>query len=153
MYVSCRKDVQLVSNDTFWLSQTPSEPSKYPGAGSIRLATVAKFSAGSGAFTILNTHFDDQSNDQRMLGASMLRVRAKYEAYNEGKNDGKVFVLGDFNSPPTGTDSEGYKIATGQLDIVSGVNATWAQKYEVPEGQLDGFSVCNLSSQETKALH
>ena len=44
-------------------------------------------------FAILNTHLDDQSDEQRRLAASMLLVRAKYEAINTGT----VFVIGDFN--------------------------------------------------------
>ncbi len=86
--------LNLVSNDTFWLSNTPLEPSKYPGAGNPRLVTYAQFQAQGKSVTLMNTHFDDISNDQRMLGASMLLTRARYEAVNSG---GAVFVLGDFN--------------------------------------------------------
>jgi endonuclease/exonuclease/phosphatase family metal-dependent hydrolase len=42
----------------------------------------------------LNTHLDDQSNDQRALGASMILLRAKYEVAKTGV---PVIVTGDFN--------------------------------------------------------
>ncbi|QRV85023.1 hypothetical protein RhiJN_13039 [Ceratobasidium sp. AG-Ba] len=47
--------------DTFWLSDTPFDVSKYPGAGSYRICTVAHFDISGKNFTLLNTHFDDQS--------------------------------------------------------------------------------------------
>ena len=74
----------------------PFEPSKYPGAGSFRICTAARFSsiASGNVFTVLNTHLDDQSDEQRRLAASMLLTRARYEAAN---TTGPVFVIGDFN--------------------------------------------------------
>ncbi len=90
--------LELQANDTFWLSETPLEPSRFPGAGSVRLATYTRFhlasGGGRGNVTVLNTHFDDQSNGQRELGASMLLLRARYEAV---QSKGPVFVMGDFN--------------------------------------------------------
>lgn len=74
----------------------PFEPSVYPGAGSSRICTAARFSsiASGKVFTVLNTHLDDQSDEQRRLAASMLWARARYEAVNK---TGPVFVIGDFN--------------------------------------------------------
>ncbi|KAL0066334.1 hypothetical protein AAF712_006592 [Marasmius tenuissimus] len=121
----------LVSWDSFWLSNTPFEPSKFPGAGSIRICTAARFNVNNPApgtpksFSYLNTHLDDQSDDQRKLGASLLLTRAKYEAV---KNGGPVFITGDFNSPSTGSDSGGYSIITGASPPVA-INATFAQKF------------------------
>ncbi|TRM60450.1 Endonuclease/exonuclease/phosphatase [Schizophyllum amplum] len=103
--------MQLLDWDSFWTSNTPFEPSKYPDAGSYRICTVAHFQPASGPqLTVLNTHMDDQSDDQRRLAASLIVYRARYEAVNTG---GPVLVMGDFNSPPTGDDSGAYNIATG----------------------------------------
>jgi endonuclease/exonuclease/phosphatase family metal-dependent hydrolase len=79
-------------------SNTPEKPSKYPGAGSIRICTVARFTILSSKqnLTVLNTHLDDSSDDQRKLGASMILIRAKYECFREGSNNA-VIVTGDFN--------------------------------------------------------
>ncbi|KAK0470979.1 Endonuclease/exonuclease/phosphatase [Armillaria novae-zelandiae] len=105
--------VKLLSSDTFWISDTPFTPSKYPGAGRSRLCTVARFSAKSGAktkFTVLNTHLDARSDRQRRLGASLILARARYEAV---KLHSAVFVMGDFNSVSTGKGSGAYNIITG----------------------------------------
>ncbi|KAJ8087591.1 hypothetical protein PM082_006424 [Marasmius tenuissimus] len=121
----------LVSWGSFWLSNTPFEPSKFPGAGSIRICTAARFNVNNPApgtpksFSYLNTHLDDQSDDQRKLGASLLLTRAKYEAIQNG---GPVFITGDFNSPSTGSDSGGYSIITGASPPVA-INTTFAQKF------------------------
>ena len=69
---------------------TPFEPSKYPGATANRICTVTHLTLTSGCdtptnFTYLNTHLDDKSDEQRKLAASMLLVRARYEAYATGR--------------------------------------------------------------------
>ncbi|CAE6457687.1 unnamed protein product [Rhizoctonia solani] len=121
--------VQLKSWDTFWLTDTPFDVSKYPGAGSYRICTVAHLSIGEKNFTLLNTHFDDQSDAQRRLAASLILHRAKYEA---ATTKAPVFVNGDFNSPAEGTDNGAYQIFTGELSPVP-INATFAEKFAVPE--------------------
>ncbi|KAF8607107.1 hypothetical protein BDV93DRAFT_520017 [Ceratobasidium sp. AG-I] len=120
--------VGLKSWDTFWLSNTPFDVSKYPGAGSYRICTVARLSVGGTPLTLLNTHFDDQSDTQRRLAASLILYRAKYEAATTG---GAVFVNGDFNSPAEGTDNGAYRIFSGAAAPVA-INATFAEKYAVP---------------------
>jgi len=79
-------------------SETPFVPSKYPDAGWNRIVTAARFQSSADPaikFSVLNTHFDDGSDGQRRLGASMLRYRAHYEAK---ETDSKaVIVMGDFN--------------------------------------------------------
>lgn len=126
-------------------SNTPDVPSKFPGAGSVRICTATHLilHSGSGApvhFTYLNTHLDDQSDDQRRLGASMILARARYEAWKSG---GPVIVTGDFNSPATGTDSGAYQIITGQLAPVA-INQTFAEKYAVPKNILSNFTMSDL---------
>ncbi|KAK0437216.1 Endonuclease/exonuclease/phosphatase [Armillaria borealis] len=137
--------VKLLSNDTFWLSLTPFEPSKYPGAGSFRLCTAAHFSLTTGAktkFTVLNTHLDDQSDMQRQVGASLILTRARYEAV---QSRSPVFVSGDFNSPSTGNSSGAYNIITGASAPVA-INATFAAKYNVGN-QLPDFKMLDFRGQ------
>ncbi|KDN42053.1 hypothetical protein RSAG8_07098, partial [Rhizoctonia solani AG-8 WAC10335] len=125
--------VQLKSWDTFWLTNTPFDVSKYPDAGSYRICTVAHLSTGGKNLTLLNTQqFDDQSDAQRRLAASLILYRARYEA---ATTKGPVFVNGDFNSPAEGTDNGAYKIFTGELSPVP-INATFAEKFAVPESSL-----------------
>lgn len=83
----------------------------------------------------MNTHLDDQSNDQRMLGASLIPHRAKYEAIKTGR---PVFVTGDFNSPTSGSDDGAYKIATGAQTPLP-LNETFTQKYSWSKKEGDAI--------------
>ncbi|KAF9260600.1 hypothetical protein L218DRAFT_974319 [Marasmius fiardii PR-910] len=138
----------LVSNDSFWLSNTPFEPSKFPGAGSIRICTATRFTTKDPSigrpksFTYLNTHLDDQSDQQRQLGASLILTRARYEAFVNG---GPVLITGDFNSPSTGPDSGGYTIITGTLPPLP-INATFAEKFD-SKGAGAGFKAIDFRGQ------
>ncbi|KAI0708515.1 Endonuclease/exonuclease/phosphatase [Earliella scabrosa] len=143
-----KSDIELVSNDSFWLSNTPFEPSRFPGAGSFRVCTATSLTLKSNPdapvrFTYLNTHLDDQSDDQRRLAASLMLARARYEAYKTG---GPVIVTGDFNSPATGRDSGAYQIITGQIPPVA-INATFAERFAVPDGTLSDFKLLDLKAE------
>lgn len=99
------------------LSETPFEPSRFPGAGSTRSATRALFrcrvgnGSGGGIITAICTHWDEQSDAQRQLAASLLVQRGAHEAARTRNRP--VFILGDFNSPSSGPDCGGYEIITG----------------------------------------
>ncbi|KAJ7184913.1 Endonuclease/exonuclease/phosphatase [Mycena filopes] len=120
----------LRSYDSFWTSHTPFTPSRFPGAGSVRICTALRLQRRSGGqeFTVLNTHMDERSEPQRRHAASMLLARARYEVCVTG---GPVFVMGDFNSPPTGPDAGAYEITTGLRPPVA-LPADFAAKYAVP---------------------
>ncbi|KZV87965.1 mannose-6-phosphatase [Exidia glandulosa HHB12029] len=140
--------VTLRTVDFFWLSNTPDVPSKFPSAGSIRICTAGKFTTSSGTnFTLLNTHLDDQSDDQRKLGGSMILTRARFEAV---VNKEPVLVTGDFNSQATGSDSGAYQIVTGALAPVA-VNATFAAKFAVPDDSPP-FTLLDLREQAPPLL-
>lgn len=125
---------------------TPFDVSKYPGAGSFRICNLVHAiahdsqSSKSTPFTYMNTHLDDQSDDQRRYGASLILYRARYEAW---KTKGPVLVTGDFNSGSTGQDSGAYQIITGQIPPVA-INETFAARYAVPNGTLEGFDMEDL---------
>jgi len=121
---------KVLSWDTFWLSDTPFRPSKYPGAGSYRICTAVRFQAihSNATFLLLNTHLDDRSDAQRRLGASLLLHRANYEA---SQTNIPVLITGDFNSPQTGSDSGAYQIITGAVPPVD-VNSDFRVKYPIP---------------------
>ena len=78
---------------------------------------------------MLNTHLDHVSDDQRRYSASLILIRGRYEA---ASSEGPVLLMGDFNSPPTGSDSSAYRITTGKAPPVQ-VNRKFAEKY-IPEG-------------------
>ncbi|KAH8118710.1 mannose-6-phosphatase [Phellopilus nigrolimitatus] len=148
--------VQLVQFDTFWLSPTPFVPgSKFPGAGSVRICTASHLNVttpGSSetiGFVLLNTHLDDQSEDQRQLGASLILARARYEAVKQG---GPVIVTGDFNSTADGADDSGaYRIITGVKSPVP-ISPDFASRYAVPDGSEPDFHMVDIRG-STKALN
>jgi endonuclease/exonuclease/phosphatase family metal-dependent hydrolase len=96
----------------------------------------------SSSFTYLNTHLDDQSDAQRKLGASLLLTRSRYEAV---KTNGPVLITGDFNSPQAGNYSGAYAIITGQQPALP-INATFARKYDVPNGELPDFRFLDMKA-------
>jgi len=103
----------------------------------MRICTTARFltCAGQKQLTVINTHLDHVSDDQRKYGASLLLVRGRYEA---ATSKGPVILTGDFNSSPTGSDSGAYGIATGKVPPVQ-VDKKFTEKY-TPEGnQLSDF--------------
>lgn len=115
----------LNSWDTFWLSETPFDPSKFEGAGSYRTCTTARFTTTETKqnFTMMNTHLDEQSAEQRALGLSLVLHRAKYEAIVTGN---PVFLTGDFNSPPS---DQGYQIITG-VESPKKLNETFRRRFD-----------------------
>ncbi|KAL6304714.1 Endonuclease/exonuclease/phosphatase [Sparassis latifolia] len=144
--------LRLISYNSFWLSDNPFEPSRYPGAGSHRVCTVAHFASGPRNFgaetnlTLLNTHLDDRSDAQRRVGAALLLTRARYEAYKTG---GPVFITGDFNSAATGYDSGAYQITTGAIPAPA-INSSFVEKYAVPDTSLPNFVMHDLKGHTPK---
>ncbi|CAK5283041.1 unnamed protein product [Mycena citricolor] len=143
-----KSELEYLGHDSFWTSLTPFTPSRYPGAGSIRVCTVLQLQRRHGGqkFTVLNTHMDERSEEQRRLAASMILARARFEAHTSGF---PVIVMGDFNrfaspgalylrrltfcrSPPTGSDSGAYEISTG-MRLPVDVPTDFAERYSVPD--------------------
>ncbi|KAJ7664263.1 Endonuclease/exonuclease/phosphatase [Mycena rosella] len=125
-----KSELVLLSYDSFWTSNTPFEPSRFPGAGSHRVCTTLHLQRRTDGkkFTVLNTHMDDRSEAQRRHAASMILARARYEAITTSC---PVFAMGDFNSPPDGRDSGAYEIATG-VRTPSALPADFAARFPVP---------------------
>lgn len=141
--------LNLVSSDSFWLSETPFQPSKYPDAGSFRICTVTRFTnfkndtenkAESTMFTVLNTHLDNCSDAQRRLGASLLLARARFEAFTTCS---PVFIMGDLNSPSEGPDSGAYDILTGVAHPMP-IAKTFMERFKVAHHELPCFKMLDL---------
>jgi len=134
----------LINNDTFWLSQTPFVAgSKFPGAGSVRIATATHFVINETGkkFAYINTHLDDQSDDQRRLGASLILWRA----HSEASNGSTVIVTGDFNSQAAGDDAGAYQIITGAITPVA-INNTFKETFPIRNGSLPNFVEVDVRS-------
>jgi endonuclease/exonuclease/phosphatase family metal-dependent hydrolase len=99
---------QLEKFETVWLTETPSTPSKYPGAGSVRILTVGAFAhrATGRRLVAMNTHLDEQSSPARLFAARAIQAQVA----RHGTGDQAVFVAGDFNSE---TGQEAYLAMTG----------------------------------------
>jgi len=105
-----RKEVvDLVVDSTFWLSLTPSVPSKGWDAALPRIVTWASFRvrATRQSFFVFNTHFDHIGQTARRESARLLQDQIRRIA---GKKP--ALVAGDFNS--TESDSA-YRILIGPV--------------------------------------
>jgi endonuclease/exonuclease/phosphatase family metal-dependent hydrolase len=83
---------------TFWLSETPGEPSFGWDAAYRRVCSWAKLEEVSGGriLHVFNTHFDNEGVEARKNSASL--ILNKIEEITGGK--GAVVLCGDFNLPP-----------------------------------------------------
>jgi endonuclease/exonuclease/phosphatase family metal-dependent hydrolase len=122
-----RRDIwHLKQYETFWLSETPSKPSKSWGAGSIRIITIGVLEHKVNAFKIIvmNTHLDDQSGLARKNSAKQILEYVHLYRKNTTYLHAPIFLAGDFNSE---VDGEAYKIITSKdsplIDIRGSVPA------------------------------
>jgi len=136
---------KLINLDTFWLSSTPTKPSRYPGAGLNRICTTARFLSriSSKPLTLLNTHLDNVSDDQRKYGASLSLIRGRFEA---AISRGPVMLTGDFNSPPTGSSSGAYEIVTGKTPPVK-VDRKFTEKYTPTGDAFPDFKFLDIRAE------
>jgi len=104
----------VLSSGHFWLSDTPSVPaSKSWGNETVRMATWVRFAdqrTGT-EFMMVNTHFDNHSENSRVRGAELIRDRV-------AAVDVPVILTGDFNAAP---DSGAYHVLVGE----GGMTDTW----------------------------
>jgi endonuclease/exonuclease/phosphatase family metal-dependent hydrolase len=103
-----RKDRFIPQQDSsFWLSETPQQPSKGWDAACIRIATWCRFKdkLAKKTFTVFDTHFDHMGGMAREQSALLLKAQIQRIA---GKS--LVILAGDFNSTE---DDRPYLILTG----------------------------------------
>jgi endonuclease/exonuclease/phosphatase family metal-dependent hydrolase len=147
----------VVDDDTFWLSETPEEPSTGWDADYPRIATWARVRAvdGPAELLVVNTHFDHVSAHARREAARLLRDRLpemRRKATDDiGGSDGSlpVVLVGDLNctpgsnphrillgdDPETDTDSP-----TGNDDLVLRDAAAVADLRHGPKTSLTDFA-------------
>ncbi|MFP4093136.1 MAG: endonuclease/exonuclease/phosphatase family protein [Cyclobacteriaceae bacterium] len=126
-----KKDIfELLDWGTFWLSETPEEPSTGWDAALPRIATWTKFRHIRSGDTLyyFNTHFDHRGEKAREESAQLIRQKVE-----EIAGDEPVIVTGDFNTPP---DSPPYAamVAEDRLMDAFGLSALPHQ------GALSSFS-------------
>jgi endonuclease/exonuclease/phosphatase family metal-dependent hydrolase len=100
-----RDRFEIVSGETFWLSETPNVPGSRSWDSAItRLVTVARMRehASDREFYFLNTHFDHRGAVARTKSAGMIR-----EKLTELDRALPVIITGDFNCTP---DQKPYRV-------------------------------------------
>lgn len=91
-----KNEIELLDGGTFWLSETPNEPSKGWDAACFRTCTWTKLKMRSNGkvFAYLNTHLDHVGKVSQKEGLSLIVKRAKEIV----ANDMPIFLTADFNS-------------------------------------------------------
>lgn len=89
----------LLEHGTFWLSETPDEPSKGWDAAFNRIVTWGKFQSKETGkrFYVFNTHFDHMGVEARKNSATL--IRSKIQELS-GQSQLPVILTGDFNLTP-----------------------------------------------------
>lgn len=125
---------------TFWLSQTPNEPSKGWDAAYRRVCTYAKFRAKTSTkeFWVFNTHFDHRGIEARKKSSRMIISRIK-EINEEGI---PAILMGDLNLEPK---TEEIQYLSGQLEDSKSI----AELVFGPEGTFNGY---NFSEPVTRRI-
>ena len=150
-----KKTVSVVKWGTFWLSETPEEPSKGWDAACIRSSTwaVMKSKASGKKFLFINTHFDHMGETARRESAALMISKI-----GELNPDGLPVVLaGDFNtgytdpalSPVTDSMKNARKIAA--ITDSSATYHGWGKASEVIDHIFyTGFRSCTRFETVTK---
>lgn len=153
---------ELQETDTFWLSDTPQEVSKYEDSKTKRICTWAllKDKVTNKTFLVANTHLDTQTPEVRLAQYQVLKAQLKdlfsqYPAILTGdfnaQPDSNVYscVLQDFRDPHVSAPqnastvdytAHGYGTVTDRrIDYCFYNSAFAAQNYQILSDQYDGY--------------
>lgn len=126
--------LDLEKHDTFWLSETPGEPSVGWDAALERIVTWGRFrdKVDGTVFYMFNTHFDHRGENARRESATLLKKRVKEIA-------GRLpaLITGDFNAKP---GSEPVTILTTGNDRLTDTAAVSQHGHHGPAGTWSGFT-------------
>jgi endonuclease/exonuclease/phosphatase family metal-dependent hydrolase len=88
----------VVKSGTFWLSETPSKPTKGWDAAQCRICTYALFKdkKNKQQFYLFNTHFDHKGNIAREKSAELILS----QIHSVNQKNYPVVLTGDFNLTP-----------------------------------------------------
>lgn len=94
-----KKNIEVLSDGTFWLSETPNEISVGWDASMERICTYALFQnkLTKESFWVFNTHFDHIGEKARTESAKLILDKIKML----NKNNLPVILMGDFNLEPS----------------------------------------------------
>lgn len=92
---------ELISSETFWLSDTPEKMSKTWEADYYRICTAVRLKdkLTGNELAIFNTHIDYKSEDTKLKSVDLINKKA-------ADFDCPIVLTGDFNSVPTSSATE-----------------------------------------------
>ncbi len=136
--------VNLLSDSTFWLSETPDVPSKGWDAALNRVCTYALFEErGNGKmFYVFNAHLDHMGETARK--ESLRLIREKIAAVNT--TGFPVVLMGDFNLEP---EHEAV-IALGK--VMTDAHILAGKEAFGPRGTFNGFETANKAERRIDYL-
>jgi endonuclease/exonuclease/phosphatase family metal-dependent hydrolase len=129
-----RKKWKLLLWNTFWLSETPEEPSKGWDAALPRIVTWGKFEekeSGTIVF-VFNTHFDHRGEQARIESAKLIR-----EKIQEIAGQDRFILSGDFNVNPT---TDAYLALTESIPRKKTIYDSKLLALSAPQGPRGTFS-------------
>ncbi|MBT8293885.1 MAG: endonuclease/exonuclease/phosphatase family protein [Eudoraea sp.] len=124
--------LELLEENTFWLSETPQLPSKGWDAAIKRVCTYGLFKVKGGAqfFWVFNTHFDHRGEEARK--ESVFLIMEKIQELN--KQNLPVILTGDLNLEPDHPSILLLSSAMQDSHLLAG------EKAFGPEGTFNGFN-------------
>lgn len=127
-----KKSWACIYHEHFFLSPTPSVPSRFMKSLWPRQCTIGMFKTERRQVICVNTHFDFDVSVQ-IQSANLILDRLSHLP-----DDIPVILMGDFNSPPF---SPCYNIFTGQEDTSSGNAGYFKDAFKKPfTGTHHGFT-------------
>ncbi|RDW65553.1 endonuclease family protein-like protein [Coleophoma crateriformis] len=119
----------LVNWKTYWLSETPWQPSKGWDASSIRIVTLGVFTHRGTKHTVvvMSTHLDNDGALSRKKSAELILGIA--QRYQMSWRPATILLGGDFNSQP---DDGAYQVMTSEFSMMEDIGAV------IPKGKLYG---------------
>lgn len=125
------QNLEVIDHGTFWLSETPEEPSYGWGANFRRISTWAKFKSKENdqRFWVFNAHFDHETPLARLNGMKLILDQIK----EWNIEDFPVIVMGDFNAIP---DAPPIKLLSSEMK-----DSKYVAEFTPigPEGTYNGF--------------
>lgn len=125
-----------IDKNTFWLSETPDEESKFEGAGCYRICSyvVLQNKETEQKYIHMNTHLDNASDEARVYGANVLMN--KINELNAQYKNIPIVLSGDFNDyisgPASGILAQSFDVRVGDIN-------TYHDWGKIKEGQPIDF--------------
>lgn len=129
---------EWVEKNTFWLSETPDEESRYQGAGCNRICSYVMLRDKETDEYILhlNTHLDNASDEAREFGAQVIMDKLKEIRMLNAVAYFTVVLTGDFNCE---LDSSACQIISEELNTHRASEPTYHDWGNINEGEPIDF--------------